>query len=38
MQTNPARTRALAAQFKRQGMMNTYAALMRVAEKMEEVK
>lgn len=34
--TNAARTRALALSFKRQGFYNTYAALMRVVEKMEK--
>jgi hypothetical protein len=34
--TNPDRTRALALSFYRQGMTNTYAALMRVVEKMED--
>jgi hypothetical protein len=36
--TNPAHARTLALSFKRQGMIETYAALMRVADNMEEGK
>ena len=38
MKQNADKARTLALSFKRQGMMNTYAALMRVADKMEDHK
>lgn len=36
--TNPDRARKLALSFKRQGMETTYAALMKAADQMDEVK